>query len=184
MDAVPDLPPTGRVLLGPLRGADESEARARPDGKLLRQPPEVIERLQDARLARMLGLCERGQADYRRRWAALGLDPGEIRTVWDLPRLLLTPKQDLMADPQSFRLRCADLPLHERMLWEVNYTTGSTGGGDPTPTYITTRDHQASVFEARRVAEISGITERDVIVNLLPSTPVGSLERGSHVAQG
>ena len=136
---------------------------------LLRQSDEAIERLQNERLRRMLDLCARGHAYYRRRWAETGIELQTIRTVADLERLPLTPKRDLMDDPESFRLRLPELPLHERVLWEVGYTTGTTG--EPTPVYNTTHDYHAYMFQARRVAEISGIRPADVIANLFPLTP-------------
>ena len=134
----------------------------------LRQPLEVIRRVQDERLVRQLGLCAAGHDYYRRRWAEAGVDVGAVRGVADLEQLPLTSKKDLMADPEAFRLRCPDLPLHERALWEVNYTTGSTA--EPTPLYVTTHDYEAYLFQARRVAEISGITDRDLLANLFPLT--------------
>ena len=124
---------------------------------------------QDERLRNMLALCARGHDYYRRRWAEAGVDLSSIRGVADLERLPLTSKQDLMADPEAFRLRLPDLPLHERVLWEVIYTTGSTA--EPTPVYNTTHDYHAYLFQSRRVAEISGIRETDVIANLFPLTP-------------
>ncbi len=136
---------------------------------LLRRPLAEIRRAQDAKLAKMLALCARGHPYYRRRWAEAGVDVGAVRTIADLARLPLTPKRDLMADPEAFRLRCPELSLHERALWEVVHTTGSTG--DPTPLYVTTHDYHAYLFQARRVAEISGITDRDVLANLFPLTP-------------
>ena len=95
--------------------------------------------IQDERLRRMLALCVRGHDYYRRKWA--GIDVGSIRGVDDLEGLPLTSKQDLMADPEAFRLRVPELPLHERALWEVIYTTGSTA--EPTPVYNTTHDYHA-----------------------------------------
>ena len=74
-----------------------------------------------------------------------------------------------MADPESFRLALPELPLQERALWEIIYTTGSTA--DPTPVYNTTHDYNAYLFQSRRVADISGIRETDVIANLFPLTP-------------
>ncbi len=136
---------------------------------LLRQPLEAIRRVQDEKLVRALALCARGHAHYRRTWAEAGVDVSRIRSVADLVLLPFTSKHDLMADPESFRLHCPDLPLHERALWEVNYTTGSTG--EPTPLYVTTHDYQAYLFQARRVAEIAGITDRDILANLFPLTP-------------
>lgn len=130
-------------------------------------------------IARQISLCARGHDYYRRRWAEAGVDPATVRSVEDLERLPLTPKRELMADPEAFRLRCPDLPLHERALWEVNYTTGTTG--EPTPLYVTTHDYHAYLFQARRVAEISGVTDRDVLANLFPLTPapMGSFVRSA-----
>jgi phenylacetate-CoA ligase len=125
--------------------------------------------VQDERLRHMLALCARGHDYYRRRWTQAGVDVQSIRGVDDLERLPLTSKQDLMADPEAFRLRVPELPLHERVLWEVIYTTGSTA--EPTPVYNTTHDYHAYLFQSRRVAEISGIRETDVIANLFPLTP-------------
>lgn len=145
----------------------------------LRQPLEAIEQLQGERLRRMLELCARGHPYYRERWAGAGIDATAIRTVAELGRLPLTPKQDLMAGPERFRLNVPDLPLHERVLWEVIYTTGSTA--DPTPLYNTTHDYHAYLFQSRRVAEISGIRETDVIANLFPLTaaPMGAFVRSA-----
>lgn len=147
--------------------------------ELLRQPIAEIRRVQSENLARQVALCARGHKYYRERWAKAGIDPASIRTIEDLERLPLTPKNDLMADPEAFRLHCPDLPLHERALWEVNYTTGSTS--EPTPLYVTTHDYQAYLFQARRVAEISGITDRDVLANLFPvtHTAMGAFSRSA-----
>jgi phenylacetate-coenzyme A ligase PaaK-like adenylate-forming protein len=135
--------------------------------EILTAPYSEIERTQDERLRQMLALCARGHDYYRRKWG--GIDINSIRGVADLERLPLTSKQDLMTDPEAFRLRLPELPLHERALWEVIYTTGSTA--EPTPVYNTTHDYHAYLFQSRRVAEISGIRETDVIANLFPLTP-------------
>jgi phenylacetate-coenzyme A ligase PaaK-like adenylate-forming protein len=136
---------------------------------LFRQPRSAIEAVQGERLRIMLALCARGHPYYRERWAKAGIDVAGIQSVADLARLPLTPKQDLMANPEAFRLHLPDLPLHERVLWEVIYTTGSTA--DPTPVYSTTHDYHAYLFQARRVGEISGFGAGDVIANLFPLTP-------------
>ncbi len=146
---------------------------------LTRQPLAEIRRVQNTLLARQIELCARGHDYYRRCWAKAGIDASTIRTIDDLAALPLTPKRDLMADPEAFRLRCADLPLHERALWEVNYTSGSSG--DPTPLYVTTHDYHAYLLQARRVGEIAGITDRDIFANLFPLTPaaMGSFSRSA-----
>ena len=147
--------------------------------EFLRRPLAEIRRVQDALVARQIELCARGHAYYRRRWAEAGIEPTNIRGIDDLESLPLTPKKDLMADPEAFRLHCPDLPLHERALWEVNYTTGSTG--EPTPIYVTTHDYQAYLLQARRVAEISGINDRDILANLFPltQTAMGAFSRSA-----
>lgn len=136
---------------------------------LLRQPRETIRAVQDARLRAMLALCARGHAFYRQRWAEAGVDVAGIRGVEDLWRLPLTSKRELMDDPERFRLRCPDLPLPERATWEVLHTTGSTG--EPTPLYVTTHDYHAYLFMSRRVAEIAGIRDTDILANLFPLAP-------------
>jgi len=147
--------------------------------EFLRQPLAEIRRVQDALVARQVALCAQGHPYYRRRWAQAGIDPANIRNIDDLEALPLTPKKDLMAEPEAFRLHCPDLPLHERALWEVNYTTGSTG--EPTPIYVTTHDYQAYLLQARRVAEISGIGDRDILANLFPltQTAMGAFSRSA-----
>ena len=133
------------------------------------QPLDKIREIQNKLVAEQIALCAEGHDYYRRRWAEHGIDPASVRSIEDLERLPLTPKQDLMNDPEAFRLRCPHLPLEERTLWEVNYTTGTTS--EPTPLYVTTHDYIAYLNLARRVGEISGITDKDVLANLFPLTP-------------
>ncbi len=74
---------------------------------LLRKPLAEIRKVQNALFAHQIALCARGHEYYRRRWAQHGIDPARVRTIDDLQLLPLTPKQDLMADPEAFRLRSA-----------------------------------------------------------------------------
>lgn len=145
----------------------------------LSQSDSTIEAFQEGRLREMIALCSRGHPYYREQWAQAGVDPGEIRTIHDLERLPLTPKQAMMAEPERFRLQLPDLPLQERVLWEVIYTTGTSA--DPTPVYNTTHDYHAYLFQSARVAEISGIRSSDVIANLFPLTaaPMGAFVRSA-----
>jgi phenylacetate-CoA ligase len=148
-----------------------SDPRSDQPADLLRRSLANIRAEQNRRVRPQIGLCARGSTYYRQAWNKAEINPDSIQTLDDLERLPLTPKTALMADPEAFRLHCPDLPLHERALWEVNYTTGSTG--DPTPLYSTTHDYQAYLFQAARVAEISGINDRDIMANLFPLTPAG-----------
>ena len=137
--------------------------------EFLRQPIEKIREVQNKLVAEQIELCGRGHKFYKQRWDEHGIDPATIRNIDDLEKLPLTSKKDLMDDPEAFRLHCPDLPLEQRTLWEVNYTTGSTS--DPTPLYVTTHDYVAYLGLAKRVGEISGIREDDVLMNLFPLTP-------------
>jgi len=136
---------------------------------ILQQPDDVIALVQTEKLRAMLALCARGHPYYKRKWNEAGVDVSKINSLSDLESLPLTSKQDLMDNPESFRLHLPDLPLHERVLWEVIYTTGTTS--EPTPVYNTTHDYHAYLFQSARVSEISDIRETDVIANLFPLTP-------------
>ena len=136
---------------------------------ILQQPDDVIALVQAEKLRAMLALCARGHPYYKRKWNEAGVDVSKVNSLSDLESLPLTSKQDLMDDPESFRLHLPDLPLHERVLWEVIYTTGTTS--EPTPVYNTTHDYHAYLFQSARVSEISDIRETDVIANLFPLTP-------------
>jgi len=132
-------------------------------------PLAEIEQIQNEKLRNMLSLCARGHKFYQKQWDDAGTDIATIQTIDDLERLPLTHKQDLMVAPEDFRLNLPDLPLHERALWEVLYTTGSTS--DPVPLYNTTYDYHAYLHQSQIVADISGISESDIIANLFPLTP-------------
>ena len=102
-------------------------------------PLSEIEKIQGDKLKHMLKLCQIGHKFYQRLWETKGHNIGEIKSVGDLESLPLTQKQDLMDAPNDFRLNLpSDYPLHERALWEVLYTTGSTA--DPVPIFNTTYD--------------------------------------------
>jgi len=142
-------------------------------------PLDRIRAHQDERLRHMLDLCARGHPYYRERWSKAGVDIGAIRGIDDLVQLPLTPKRDLMATPEAFRLHLPDLPLHERVVWEMVYTSGSTA--DPTPIYNTTHDYHAYLHQSKRVLAIAGVTADDVIANLFPLTaaPMGAFMRAA-----
>lgn len=150
---------------------------------LLYRPREQVKELQARLLRTTVELCYRGHPYYRGIMRQLGLVPDDIRTTDDLVKLPLTSKQDFMADPEAFRLQVEDLPLEQRILWEVMYTTGTTSAR-PSPIYTTTWDHYAYLFHAARCSDILGIAEDDVIANVFPLTafPMGAYIRAPHTA--
>jgi phenylacetate-coenzyme A ligase PaaK-like adenylate-forming protein len=137
----------------------------------------AIQEVQNEKLQEILSICEKGHPYYKELWTKEGIDVSLIKTTDDLIRLPLTHKQALMENPESFRIQLKDLPLQERILWEVIYTTGTTS--EPTPFFNTTHDYHNYLFQSKRVAEISGIFSTDIIANLFPLTtaPMGAYVR-------
>jgi phenylacetate-coenzyme A ligase PaaK-like adenylate-forming protein len=144
---------------------------------ILTLAPEELRARQDQALAKMTELCERGHPFYQRLFREQGLTAADLRTVDDLQRLPLTRKADLMADPEAFRLRLPDLSVHEQVLWDIAYTTGTTA--QPTPVYSTTHDFYATIACWTRLWQIAGIREDDIVANLFPLTayPSGAFLR-------
>ena len=142
-------------------------------------PLVEIEHIQNKKLRHMLSLCARGHKFYQEQWNEAGINIEDIQTIDALERLPLTHKQELMKAPDDFRLKLPDLPLHERAIWEVLYTTGSTA--DPVPLFNTTYDYHAYLHQSQVVADISGIKESDIIANLFPLTqaPMGAFVRSA-----
>src|SRR4051794_435401 len=66
-----------------------------PDLELL--PPERLRALEDERLRAQLAYTARASDFYRRKWAALGVDPTRVRGPADLPRLPFTEKREFVA---------------------------------------------------------------------------------------
>lgn len=162
---------------------ETSQANPMP---LIRHSPEAVKAEQSRQLRATLELVGRGHPYYRARWAELGLDPAAVTGVDDLSAFPLTRKSDFMAEPESFRIEpsaLADAPLQKRLLWEVMYTTG-TSSGRPSILYTTSHDHQSSLYASRMVAELHGISSRDLVANLYPLTPMpmGAFIRGNDLA--
>src|SRR5215470_12870941 len=127
--------------------------------------------IRDKRLRRTLDVVAAAHPFYRARFRALNIAPGDIRTLDGLDALPLTHKADYIVDPEAFRLRPDDLPadctMEERVLWDVAYTTGTTGG-KPSPFYNTTHDAYAVLDQARRCNEAEGVLPGDRVANLYP----------------
>ena len=131
---------------------------------------DVIEQ----RLRTTLDLCARAHPYYQRVWRDHGVDHRSITSVDDLVHLPPTTKADFMAAPEDFVLdvdRLPELPLEERTLWNVAYTTGTTSGR-PSPFFNTTHDQYQIMLQARACNEVEGLREDDVIANLYPLSPV------------
>ncbi len=147
---------------------------SRDFGALLFRPQEEIRELQNNLLRRQVRRLAQYSPHYRELFQALALDPSEVRSVEDLQRIPLLYKRQYMKDPQRFRLAIpadAPVPVQERILWNVHYTTGTTSG-QPSPFFSTTHDYFGNLMQLARMCEIGGITAEDTVANLFPLTSV------------
>ena len=130
-----------------------------------------IAEIRSARLHRTMQAVAAAHPFYRGVLAKAGLTADDFRTIDDLEKLPLTSKQDYISDPQAFRLDPDDLPddfgLEERVIWDIAYTSGTTGG-KPSPFYNTTHDIYGILDQARRCNEAEGLVPTDRIANLYP----------------
>lgn len=132
---------------------------------------DAISRIRSARLHRTMQAVAAAHPFYRAVLADAGLTADDFTSIDDLQKLPLTSKQDYISDPQSFRLDEDLLPddfsLEERVIWDIAYTSGTTGG-KPSPFYNTTHDIYGILDQARRCNEAEGLVAADRIANLYP----------------
>jgi phenylacetate-CoA ligase len=131
---------------------------------------EEIRALQNQRFRHQIALCFRAHPYYQEVFTRLKLTPEDFQTVEDVRKLPVTTKQDLLRNPEAFRLTPlpAFLP-QERILWDVSYTTGTTTG-IPAPFFNTTHDFFANLESLQRLCALVGITANDTVINLFPLT--------------
>ena len=132
---------------------------------------ESIKQVRSARLQRTMQAVAAAHPFYRSVLADAGLTADDFQSIDDLEKLPLTSKQDYISDPQAFRLDEDALPdnfsLEERVIWDIAYTSGTTGG-KPSPFYNTTHDIYGILDQARRCNDAEGLVPTDIIANLYP----------------
>ncbi len=121
-------------------------------------------------LTRQMGWLAAGSPHYQAMFQRIGVDPAAITTTDDLLRLPVTTKQDLMADPGSFRLRLSDLGVYD-LTYATVYTTGTTAGV-PTPYQYTTHDYLGVLSAGRRMYKHLGLRPGDQLLTLFPISPL------------
>jgi phenylacetate-CoA ligase len=137
---------------------------------LLRRSKEEIRAIQDQRFRHQIDLCFKAHPYYQEVFARLHLKPNDFQTLGDIYKIPPITKQDYMKNPMAFRLNpLPDFLPQERILWDVSYTTGTTSGV-PTPFFNTTHDYYATLEQLRRLSDVTGMTAKDIIVNLFPLT--------------
>lgn len=144
---------------------------------------DALAALRLERLARTLDRVFAAHPHYRRRLAELGISRGDLRSLADIWRLPVTTKIDFMEDPGSFQLgREGAADDEETVVWDVMYTTGSSGA--PAPFVSTAYDFVNILALNRNMLRLRGVTADDSILNLFPLTkyPHGAFARVLHAA--
>lgn len=142
--------------------------------------------LRDARNAVFAATLDRIAAHhphYRQVFSRRGIAREDIAGVEDLAKLPVTGKADYVAAPGDFSLALpAGFDAEERVVWDVMYTTGSTG--DPTPFASTSYDFLNILALQRNMLRLRGVTAEDSIFNLFPLTrhPHGAFARAMNAA--
>ncbi|MBN2515404.1 MAG: AMP-binding protein [Deltaproteobacteria bacterium] len=143
-------------------------------GKFLYKSQDEIRAVQNENLQKQVVLLEKYSPYYSKLFKDRGISSADFKTVDDLEKIPSLNKKDYMADPMSFRLTIPpDAPVqpHERIMWGVHYTTGTTSGV-PTPFFSNTHDYFGNIMQLARMCEVGAITNNDIVANIFPLTPV------------
>ncbi|MEO3997900.1 AMP-binding protein [Mesorhizobium sp. CAU 1732] len=153
-----------------------------PD-ELFFDDPADLKRARDAVFAGTLDRIFDHHPHYRKVFAERGIERSDIRGIDDLAKLPITGKADYVGQPADFSLSLpASFDAEERVVWDVMYTTGSTG--DPTPFTSTSYDFLNILAVNRNMLRLRGVTAEDTILNLFPLTrhPHGAFARAMNAA--
>jgi phenylacetate-CoA ligase len=106
---------------------------------------------------------------YRRLFTDCGIVRDDIRSLRDLRKIPITTKADFMAAPQQFCMGPEGARDDaETVVWQVMYTTGSSGA--PSPFVMTSYDYVNTLAQKRNMLRIRRVTEKDSLLSLFPLT--------------
>ncbi len=142
--------------------ADDDDPTFWPEARVTARQTEL--------LSRQMGWLAEASPFYRQRFADAAIDPASITTTDDLVRIPVTTKQELMGDPQSFRLRFEQPGLYD-LTYATVYTTGTTMGF-PTPYEYTTHDFFGVLLAGRRQGKATYARPGDIFVSAFPLSPL------------
>jgi phenylacetate-CoA ligase len=146
----------------PLYRDDVDDPTFWPDGQIQARRDELLQR--------QMGWLAEASPYYQKVFAQEGVDPASIRTTDDLARLPVTNKQDLMGDPQAFRLRFEQPGLYD-LTYATVYTTGTTMG-IPTQYEYTTHDFFGVLLGGRRQGKANYLVPGDRFLSAFPLSPL------------
>jgi len=124
----------------------------------------------DELLRRQVEWLAEGSAFYRRRFAEHGIEAGDIAGTADLAGVPVTTKQELMDDPDAFRL-AFDAPSLYDLTYATVYTTGTTAGV-PTRYDYTTHDFFGVLLAGRRQMKMHLIVPGELMFSAFPLSPL------------
>ncbi len=111
-------------------------------------PREELRSLQEERLRWQVQRCHTASALYRAKFAEVGAEPGDVRTLADLERIPVVTKEELRADQERHPPFGTFSVADQRDFREVHPSTGTTG----VPV--------VTIWSANDVATITTITAR------------------------
>lgn len=143
------------------------------DEPLETMPSEEREKLILAKLQKTLAWAYRRAPFYRKRWSAVGLEPGDVKSLADFERVPTITKADLRADqaenPPFGSYLCVDPSEVKR----IHGTSGTSGR--PTAFAWTRRDMEAIALDHARIMWSFGLRPDDVVfIGAIFSLYVGS----------
>jgi phenylacetate-CoA ligase len=143
---------------------------------------ESVRAVQSLRVVETVSRLARRHPFYRESWRAQGIPIEGIESTDRLDLFPLTTKNQVELDPLSFFLENDSEDGSYGDLWDVVYTSGSSG--HPVPIYQRSYDYFAILHTQRRMCEIRGITQDDIIYVAYPLTsyPHGALLRANNAA--
>ncbi|MEZ5169968.1 MAG: hypothetical protein R3A49_04390 [Acidimicrobiia bacterium] len=146
----------------PLYAADVDDPTFFTDDRLVARRNEL--------LRRQLGWLAEASPYYRKVFATEGVEVGDIGSTDDLVGLPVTTKQDLMGDPESFRLAFEQPGLYD-LTYQTVYTTGTTTGL-PTKYEYTTHDFFGVLQAGRRQNKLAYQVPGDRFFTAFPLSPL------------
>ena len=130
---------------------------------------EQLHQIRERLFARTMDRIFAAHPYYKQLFKQRGISREDIRSLSDLIKIPITTKVEFMATPQRFCMGPEGaLDDAETVVWQVMYTTGSSGA--PSPFVMTSYDYVNTLAQKRNMLRIRGVTEKDSLLSLFPLT--------------
>ena len=130
---------------------------------------EDLSRVRERLFVRTMDRIFAAHPYYRQVFKDSEISREDIASLDDLRKIPITTKADFMTAPQKFCMGPEGaLDDDETVVWQVMYTTGSSG--PPSPFVMTSYDYVNTLAQKRNMLRIRGVTENDSLLSLFPLT--------------